>query len=422
MTVIGVDDTDSRTDGLCTTFVAARISERLVDAGASVERRLLIRCNPAVEHKTRGNAALAVHTDADTDLAFEVLADELEAAQTADPATNPGGIVAPGSATDVPRSVADFTDAAIRTQLDIERARSLATEIGYETIAVGNGRGLIGALAAIGAWRAGDEWTYECIAYRERERWGTTRDVDLDSIHTASNTAYPAAWDTIDAASGHPVCVPRTPCPVLHAIRGDDRVAVERVSREIGGEPVARRATFVTNQGTDAHLQVVDSTAAVRDGECFRLTAEISRGPRTRAGGHVHLTVADGDGALECVAFEPTKRFRNRVRGLREGDIVTVCGEVGDGTLKLEKFALRDPIRVEHVNPSCPQCDRSMASAGADQGYRCRDCGTAAQEPVEIDLDRDLEPGWYEVPPVARRHVAKPLIRGGFDATTHPER
>jgi tRNA(Ile2)-agmatinylcytidine synthase len=37
-------------------------------------------------------------------------------------------------------------------------------------------------------------------------------------------------------------------------------------------------------------------------------------------------------------------------------------------------------------------------------------------------VDRDLDPGWYEVPPVARRHLAKPLVRGGFDAPTHPER
>jgi tRNA(Ile2)-agmatinylcytidine synthase len=37
-------------------------------------------------------------------------------------------------------------------------------------------------------------------------------------------------------------------------------------------------------------------------------------------------------------------------------------------------------------------------------------------------VERDLELGWYEVPPCARRHVAKPLVRGGFDAPTHPER
>jgi tRNA(Ile2)-agmatinylcytidine synthase len=63
-----------------------------------------------------------------------------------------------------------------------------------------------------------------------------------------------------------------------------------------------------------------------------------------------------------------------------------------------------------------------MESAGRGQGYRCRDCGTSADGKAERTVGRDLEEGWYEVPPVARRHIAKPLVRSGFDAPTHPER
>jgi tRNA(Ile2)-agmatinylcytidine synthase len=95
---------------------------------------------------------------------------------------------------------------------------------------------------------------------------------------------------------------------------------------------------------------------------------------------------------------------------------------VADGTLKLEKFALREPVTTALATPDCPRCGRSMASAGRDQGYRCRDCGTTAPTKVEQEIERGLDVGWYEVPPCARRHVAKPLVRGGFDAPTHPER
>jgi len=198
---------------------------------------------------------------------------------------------------------------------------------------------------------------------------------------------------------------------------------VERAARAIESEPVERRATFVTNQGTDLHLRA--DPDEIRDGHAYRLTGEVVTPPETREGGHVFVSIRGGGtkgSSLPCVAFEPTKRFRDRVRALRVGDRVTVCGEVTDGTLKLEKFAVRDLQRTELVTPDCPDCGRSMSSAGANAGYRCRDCKTSAEGKVERPVERELEEGWYEVPPCARRHIAKPLVRGGFDAPTHPER
>lgn len=93
-----------------------------------------------------------------------------------------------------------------------------------------------------------------------------------------------------------------------------------------------------------------------------------------------------------------------------------------DGTVKLEKFAVRQLQATERATPICPECDRTMESAGRGQGYRCRDCETTADGKTDRPIDRELEVGWYEVPPRARRHISKPLVRGGFDAPTHPER
>jgi tRNA(Ile2)-agmatinylcytidine synthase len=90
--------------------------------------------------------------------------------------------------------------------------------------------------------------------------------------------------------------------------------------------------------------------------------------------------------------------------------------------VKLEKFAVRSLQWTAETTPTCDECGRSMESAGRGQGYRCRDCWTSAPGPETVDLDRDLERGWYEVPPCARRHIAKPLVRGDFDAPVHPER
>lgn len=437
MTIVGLDDTDSRERGTCTTYVASLLADALRESGASVERLLLVRLNPAVEHKTRGNGALAVHTDAEPERTLDVAVKTVEPnAELLDPDTNPGIVVAPGGPEAIPEVLAAFARAAVRDHHTIEAAFDLLDVQGYDRTGWGTSRGVIGALAAVGAPRAFSEWTYEHVAYREPDRWGTPRDVDPDSAFGAADRGYPEAWDTVDRGEGELVCVPRTPCPVLFGIRGDDLQTVRAVAAGIESEPVARAETFRTNQGTDVHLRDA-ALPAVADGSAYRVSGTVASEPETHRGGHVHVDLTDrnaiaGGGRAEdgwtgatrlgCIAFEPTKRFRDRVRALRVGDRLTVCGEVSSGTLKLEKFAVRELARTEAVTPTCPGCERTMESAGREQGYRCRECGTSRDQKAVREVDRDLDPGWYEVPPCARRHVAKPLVRGGFDAPVHPER
>jgi tRNA(Ile2)-agmatinylcytidine synthase len=424
MTVIGLDDTDSRERGMCTTYLATRVAEALSAAGARVDRRLLVRLNPAVEHKTRGNAALAVHTDHPPAAAFDLAVDHLERlAETDDPRTSPGVVVAPGSPDGVPRSVAAFAREAVQGFHTVDTAVERIDAAGYRHRGWGGGRGRIGALAAVGAWAAFDEWTFEHVSYRQFERSGTPRQVDEASVFAAADAFYPDAWDTVDREEGTAVCVPNAPGPILHGVRGDDPETVRRLAARIESEPVERAATFHTNQGTDVHLRE-GAIGRLEGGRAYCVTGDVVHAPETRRGGHVFLTLRhpEREATLECVAFEPTKRFRDRVRALRPGDRVTACGEVARGTLKLEKFAVRDLVEHKRVTPTCPSCGRTMESAGRDQGYRCRDCDTSAPARVRRPLDRQLERGWYEVPPCARRHIAKPLVRGGFDAPTHPER
>ncbi|WP_050031835.1 tRNA(Ile)(2)-agmatinylcytidine synthase [Halorubrum halophilum] len=464
MPIVAVDDTDSRERGMCTTYVGARLAERLDAASGRVRRRLLIRLNPAVKHKTRGNAAVALHVSGvDAETAFDLAAETVrEFAAADDPRTSPGVVVADVDAggdpfdpspTSIPADVADFARRALRHRLSLDEALKLADEHGFHHAAFGSGgetdaeavlgRGRIGALAAVGAPAAFDDWTVERISYRELDRCGTPRDVDIESVFAAADREYPTVWDTVDRGTGEAVCVPNAPGPILHGIRGDDADACREVAAAIASEPIERAATFLTNQGTDAHL-APGAIGGLRDGAGYRLDAVVEGEPETKRGGHVHVdAAAPGDGSsprLRCVAFKPTGRFRDRVRALRPGDRVTVCGEhevraaegdTEDGgsdgdkptaTLKVEKLAVRSLVQTEPAVPTCPDCGRSMSSAGRGQGYRCRDCGTDAPGKVEQPIDRELEAGWYEVPPSARRHVAKPLVRGGFDAQTHPER
>ena len=203
MTVIGLDDTDSRDRGMCTTYVADSIARRLAAAGAAVERVLLVRCNPAVEYKTRGNAALAVHTDADASTAADVASKVVEAAaETADDRTNPGVVVGDGRPGAVTDPVVEFSRVAVTDHHTRENARRVAEAADYRLETWKNGRGVIGALAAVGAWAAFDEWTYEHIAYRNPDRWGTPRDVDGDSVFAAADATYPSTSRGVPHRSG----------------------------------------------------------------------------------------------------------------------------------------------------------------------------------------------------------------------------
>ena len=260
MTVVALDDTDSRTHGMCTTYAATLVAERIESAGAHVERVLLVRLNPAVDRKTRGNAALAIHTDLDADRAFDLALGCLETYAVDDERTSPGVVVADMDPGAVPSEVAAFGGAAIRELHDRSDALALIDRHGFRHAAVQSdssgpsddgsaGYGRIGALAAVGAWRAIEEWTYEHIAYRAFDRCGTPRTVDEESVFAAADSEYPTVWDTVDRDEGEAVCVPNAPGPILYGIRGDDPDACRRVADRIESEPIERFRSFVTYQG-----------------------------------------------------------------------------------------------------------------------------------------------------------------------------
>ncbi|WP_318531548.1 single stranded DNA-binding domain-containing protein [Methanohalophilus profundi] len=125
---------------------------------------------------------------------------------------------------------------------------------------------------------------------------------------------------------------------------------------------------------------------------------------------------------MECAAFEPTKNFRELIRKLIPGDHITLHGSVKNKTLNIEKIDVRGLVeKYKNVNPLCPECEKSMKSAGNGQGYRCRRCKTRADTTIRSKVERGIKTGIYEVPPCARRHLSMPLIRKeGKDI--HPSR
>lgn len=402
--LIGIDDTDSP-QGMCTTYLGAVLARRLIREHMQVREARLVRLNPNVTWKTRGNAAIALDVDGDADRAFEIACAVVE--ELADFScvnTNPGVVV-----TDRQPDPA-FYEQAVKDFCEIDDAIKILDQAGARYQGWKNQRGLIGATAAVASELK--DWTSEVLVYRQIERFGTPREVDPASLFAAEAATFPHTWDTVDIANDIVVCVPHTPDPVLFGIRGKSPQWVMRARQMIESEKPGIEQIWVTNQGTDAHL-MDGKIGALREGLSYRVPGIVTDVPATGTGGHVSFTIRDGDHLARCMAYEPTKNFRQVVRQLVPGDEVIACGSYKKGSINLEKMKVVSLASITSTRPPfCPSCSKRMTSDGKDKGWKCKKCGAKSGEPEVQEIPRMLMPGWYEVPPTARRHLAKPLCRG----------
>jgi tRNA(Ile2)-agmatinylcytidine synthase len=402
--LIGIDDTDSPR-GMCTTYLGVVLARRLVREHMQVREARLVRLNPNVTYKTRGNAAIALDVAGDTDRAFAIsCATVEELADFACDNTHPGVVVVeqppdPGFYWQAVQDFCEINDAiSILEQMD-------ARYCGYK-----NGRGLIGATAAVASELP--DPTFEILVYRKEAEWGTKREVDDTTLFASQAATFPHTWDTVDEENGVVVCVPHTPDPVLFGIRGESPSWVIAARSMIGSEAPAIEQIWITNQGTDSHL--LDGTIGdLREGRSYRVQGVVASTPKTGTGGHVSFTIWDGNEEVRCMAYEPTKGFRDIIRQLVPDDRVAAVGSFKKGSINLEKIQLCSLTHATKIRPPvCNACRKRMTSDGWHKGYKCKKCGKRAGDPEVTEIPRILKPGWYEVPPTARRHLAKPLCRG----------
>lgn len=423
---IGVDDTDSL-DGMCTTFLATELIRVLTQDHDLIGHPRLVRLNPNIPWKTRGNGALCIRVGegrgtprlvgqiggrpilsfprgnfrGDIELVAERVAEVVERwSSFGDTATNPGFVVLR-----TPTSPNLYWK-GVRTILSKEEVLSAIDGRGiireYK-----NGRGIIGSAAAT-AWRPRDR-TYEILAYRERGRWGTPRDVDPSSV-VEMDRLFRGTFNNYDYENRRVIIAPRSPCPVLLGIRGDNPSELVQALEALRSEPAERWLIFQTNQGTDDH---VGPSSASEPMTTIRLQGIVSSPPRNLPGGHVVF----GVGGTDVAVYEPSKQFRHVARQLVVGDRVEVIGSVRETphTINAEKIRVASliPLSRKTANPRCQLCHKSAKSLGRGAGFRCVRCGRrfAASEATWQRVERSITTGWFEPPVGSRRHLSRPLKR-----------
>jgi tRNA(Ile2)-agmatinylcytidine synthase len=391
----------------------------------------LVRLNPNIPYKTRGNAALAarfghglgrptevgrirevsvpsypkgrpLRAGESADLVERAWKTTLDCSRKDEPGTDPALVASRR------RLPVRLYWEAVRDLVAIERVSGVLATEGADVRTAGSEQGLVGAAAAI-AW-SGAHPTWELLGYRAADQAQRPRKIDPGSVRRVESR-YPELFLCTDRTTRRVLVVPHTPCPILFGLRATRPDRLPRAAGELRGELPERWIIYRTNQGSGDHLSRLDPErlgpyqSAILDGY-------VAGSPAVERGGHARLEIATRTGAVvSCIAFEPTKVLPKLVAQLAPGDRVRVWGGRGaDATFRLEGLDLlwTIPRRAPAANPRCPVCGKRTSSLGFARGFRCK-AGHVRFPPEHrgVELARTPPPivGRYHPTPSARRHL-----------------
>ena len=424
--IIAIDDTDSN-DGMCTTYIMTLIIEYLKGNNFEIiDFPRLVRLNPSIPYKTRGNAALSIEinineknytVDKNKIINFIIKLIK-EKSMVSSKNTNPGSIFLEEKQYQIIKdTLKNFYFKALRDIVTIKEAMSIVIEYNINHFLLKNGRGIIGSLAAAGYILISNDikdYTYELLTYRDPNLFGSKRFFFEDTFIIFDKKTSPKTWDTIDYSKKKKlICISHSKDPVLYGIRGNDYNILNSSKNYLISEHVDKYCIFKTNQSTDEHIIYIESYSKMKNLCSYRIKGMVDNKSRTIIGGHVFIDIKDKYGVIfTCAAYEKTGNFRKIIKKLIPGDIIEVFGSFKNNTVNLEKINIIF-LNKEYIteNPRCHICGHKMKSRGTNKGYKCKKCKIITNKKIISEKIRDINIGYYEVTPDARRHLSKPIIR-----------
>jgi len=372
--LVGIDDTDS-SRGNCTTYLAYRIAADLAPTVRVLPYPRLVRLNPNIPFKTRGNAAVVLQMETESpSQAFDRICSKVSELSDVEGGANSGVVFL--SDLRQSRLLLPVYKKALSGVVSPHRVRHLLAQHSVKTFELGNGMGLVGAASAL-AFDETFDHTYELIAYRRPESFGTPRVLDSASVKGMELATWPHTFNSYDHQKRKVLVAPHGPDPVFLGIRGDSPQAVLGAFRLVSyDESLQGHMIYVTNQHTDAHLETELDWKAFSSGWTEGRVDSSSIGP----GGHVYFELLNGSRRLGCAVYEPTGDLRRVARMLRDGDFVKAFGGVRRPSTSHPKI-----LNVEKIE---------VVSLVTGEG-------------------RPLVRGTYIASPRANRHLTKPLARYG---------
>ena len=164
------------------------------------------------------------------------------------------------------------------------------------------GRGIIGSIAAISLPL--DDFTFELLAYRASENYGTKRQIDYDSVYEMDKVTFPDTFENIDYSENYIAIEPKTPCPVLYGIRSNTVEALKKAKSIVKvDEPIVDWCIFKTNQHTDMHIQNAENIASMKQFGCYCVTGEVKNRPTIIDGGHMFFYIQDDSVEIDSITY-----------------------------------------------------------------------------------------------------------------------
>ena len=420
---VGFDDTDSP-KGMCTTFLAYKIVDLLQKQKTEfLDFPRLIRFNPNIPWKTRGNGAVSfkIKTENPSKIKNQIknLVSKYSDVKNG---ANPGLVFFESDI--IPSDFVNFSNLALWQLINRNNAKRFAKKNNLEIFYQGNGQGLVGAIGAIGY--AFDDHTLELLSYRKKSKFGKERKISSDSVKTMQEKTFPYTYNSFDTKKGRILITPHGPDPVFYGVRGENIDSLVYATKILkSDEKLDGYMIFKSNQGTGDHLKNELSFENMKPYSSGRITGIISNSPKIVKGGHVFFKILSQNHEFWCAIYKPTG-LSTIALNLIVGDKICVGGGVRKASKNFPRIInleFLDVIElkknIELSNPLCKKCNKKMKSKGQNQGFQCIRCGKKSSKKTTIKVPRKIKKQLYIPKISAHRHLTRPLQRiGTINKTT----
>ena len=412
---IGFDDTDSR-KGMCTTYLAYKIVNDLKKSNVEfLDYPRLVRFNPNIPWKTRGNGAVGISIRAkDPEKIKKLVKNSVTKYSDIKNGANPGLVFLQDEI--IPKFLFDLSETALYKLIRRNSVKKFSKKNRLELFNLGNGQGLVGALGVIG-YRFSDH-TFELLSYRNKQKFGSKRVIEKNLVKKMQEKTLQSTFNSYDTKNDQVLITPNGPDPVFYGIRGEDPESVLSASKMLNhNEKLDGYMIFKTNQGTGDHLKNEIDIEKFQPYTSGTINGIVSSIPIIEKGGHVFFMINTKGKNIRCGVYKPTQ-ITHIAKNLTIGDTVYLGGGVRKASRKysrvfnIEFLHIKKLVNIKKLeNPFCKKCRKHMKSEGVHQGFKCIKCGKTANEKISKIIPRQIKVGLYIPTTSAHRHLTRPKER-----------